>query len=134
MPLWATLSIPPRPADSTSTLIKPIVRRFGSKSTLTPPLSIRNLTVTTGNVVFTPTVETAEVLPSDPYSISPNPETNELKISGMVGQPVVRIVAMDGRELHAQPYQGEITVSGLPHGIYLLDVPSVGLRRRFVKE
>jgi len=48
----------------------------------------------------TPTVETAEVLTSDVHSIFPNPATNGLKISGMVGQPFVRMVAMDGRVLH----------------------------------
>ena len=120
-------------ADSATTLVVPVKKRFGLKTSLTTPFIIRNLTVTTGPVVCTPTVSTAEVFSEEESILYPNPATHQLKISGLEGSPVVRILAMDGRVLHEGLYAGEISVSALPTGLYVLEVPSTGLRKRFMK-
>jgi len=121
-------------ADSITTQIKPVVRRFGTKPTLTVPLKIQNLTVTTGNVVCTPTTDVEELFSEEKFSIYPNPASKTLKVRGIEGQPEIRILSMDGRVLLAERYSGEISVSNLSVGLFVLEVPSLSLRKRFVKE
>ncbi len=121
-------------ADSVTTQIKPVVLRFGVKPTPTVPLKIQNLTIFTGNVVCTPTDIDEELFSKERFTFYPNPATKTLKVIGLKGQPEVRIVTMDGRVLLAEKYSDEISVSNLPAGLYVLDIPSLGLRKRFAKE
>ncbi len=121
-------------ADSLTTQIKPVVRRFGSKQTLTVPLKIQSQIVEIGNVVCTPTDIDEELFSKERFTFYPNPATKTLKVIGLEGQPEVRIVTMDGRVLLAEKYSDEISVSNLPAGLYVLDIPSLGLRKRFAKE
>lgn len=121
-------------SDSATTIIKPIVRKFGAKSSLTVPFQVRNLTVTTGNVVCTPTTDVEEPLVDVNFTLFPNPVTDQLKLGGLNGQPEIRIFSLDGRLLISQPGSEEISVSRLPSGLYILEVPGLGIRRRFSKE
>ena len=64
----------------------------------------------------------------------PNPAANRLYVTGIEPQTLIRIVAMDGREMMTEPYSGSIGLTTLPPGLYVVEVPATGLRQRFVKE
>lgn len=119
--------------DSVSTQISFVKKRFGLKTALSFPLMTYGVTTTTGDVICTPTAVN-ESIAAEKFDVYPNPTNGLIKIDGLERHALVQILATDGRMVLSTRYSEGISVQSLPSGIYILAVPELNIRKRFVKE
>lgn len=88
-----------------------------------------------GRIIWSPAVTpVGDNLTKEPVVLYPNPATSFISLRGLSGNPVVRILSPEGREVYSTTAQNEISVSQLPSGIYFLEVPASGIRKVFIKK
>lgn len=119
--------------DSNTFQLGALKKSFGSTATLSFPIFTLSPTINTGTVVCTPNA-VEELRVPEAYRLVPNPATKTIEIQGLNRQTVVRIFNAEGKLMLSELYLGSILVEKLPVGLYWLDVPEMGVRKRFVKE
>lgn len=120
-------------ADSNTFQLGALNKSFSSTSTLSTPIITLSPTISTGPVVCTPN-STEEILTPEPYALVPNPATKTIRIPGLSNSICIRIFNAEGKRMLEVFSSESIGIEGLPNGLYWLEVPEKGIRKRFVKE
>lgn len=64
----------------------------------------------------------------------PNPARNQLQIVGLNQFTKVHILNAEGRLTESHHTNGLVSITSLPPGFYIVHIPEIGIRLRFVKE